>query len=182
MSRERVRWDVKQLRFDSADDLTEGMCQQVWSDLSGDAASAFIAVGKGVKAPATMIGVLKKNLRPRQKIDPTRIRQLTTALDDQSSEVRYKAENELRQLGPGVVAPLHQFLAGDVSPEVRRRVETVIKSFHNEDVHADRALEIIEAIATPQAKVLIEEIARGDAAETVTQCAQAGLMRLQARK
>jgi len=59
--------------------------------------------------------------------DPDRILRLLSDLDDDSFDVRQRADQQLRQMGPGILPWLHDEYQRNPSFEVRDRVRRMIR-------------------------------------------------------
>ena len=69
------------------------------------------------------------------------------------------------------------------SPEARRRAQTLLEQMSQWEPTADewreiRAIEVLERIATPAARALLADLAKGDPAARLTQEAKGSLGRL----
>jgi len=88
----------------------------------------------------------------------------------------------LEKLGAEVEAPLNRALSGRPSSEVRRRLEAmlaaprVIRSPNK--VRELRAITILEQIGTPEAKKVVETLAKGAPEARLTQEAKASAERM----
>src|SRR5262249_59087507 len=95
--------------------------------------------------------------------------------------VRAKANGALEKLGDLVAGPLQEALRREqLVLEARQRVEKLIKGLRGpitspERLRAIRAVEAIEYIGTPEARKLLEQIARGAAGAGLTVEAQESL-------
>jgi hypothetical protein len=97
--------------------------------------------------------------------------------------VRDKATRELESLGEVAGPVLQGALRGQPSLEVRRRVERLLELLHEqlpteERLRALRALQVLEHIGTPEARQVLESLAKGAPAARLTREAVASLKRL----
>ena len=104
-------------------------------------------------------------------------------LDSERFEVRSQAGRELERLGEGVVPALRKSLDNKPSPEMRRRAEVLIERLASsapsgQRLQALRSIEVLEWIGTPQARVLLDELAKGLPEARQTRDAKAALERL----
>jgi hypothetical protein len=81
---------------------------------------------------------------------------------------------------------LRRALEAGPSPEVRRRLETLLAGPEGlarsaEDRRAVRAVAVLERLGTPAARQLLEALSRGAPAARLTQEAKAALQRLSRR-
>jgi hypothetical protein len=91
--------------------------------------------------------------------------------------------HELERLGKSVEPLLREVLQGKPSPEVKRRVERLLGQVKGpfvsgEMLRALRAVEVLEHMATPEARQLLEALARGTPEARLTQEAKASLARV----
>ncbi len=118
-----------------------------------------------------------------------RIEQMIRDLDDDAFAVREKASTDLAGLGSVVKARLLQVLKDKPSPEVRRRVTDLLMSMPTKaktgpfphELAAIRAIEVLERLGTPEARRVLEKLARGAADDIRTREAKASLKRLARR-
>jgi hypothetical protein len=106
-----------------------------------------------------------------------------TDLDSDQFAVRAKATTELEQWSELAEAALRKALADQPSLEVRRRVQLLLERLDGpitspERLRAMRAVEVLEHIDTPEARRLLEQLARGAPAALLTKEAKASLGRL----
>jgi WD40 repeat protein len=182
-------WDVAQLLQQIAQPrtTTEASLERLWSDLaSGDAAIAFRAMGELAEAPDAAPKLIQDRLQPVPVPDAKRIADLVMDLGNEQYKVREKASLELEKLSDLAVPALRAQLAKKPSLEVHKRLELLLKKINGpltnpEMVRALRAVEVLEAIGTPQAQAVLDVLAKGAPAHRLTQTAQGALKRLQLR-
>ncbi len=179
-------WDALSLTGEppAAGNLSRKELEALWADLGGaDAAKGYRAIRALVAAPEPTVPFLREHLRALSPLDGKALARLIADLDAGQFAVREKAMHELEKLGPSAGPALRQVLAGQPSLEVRRRVEQLLAKqqrfiLTSEGLRSWRAIEVLEHIATPQARKLLEELARGVPAPGVSEEAQAALQRL----
>jgi hypothetical protein len=90
---------------------------------------------------------------------------------------------ELRNLGELAEATLRQKLQGNLTLEMRRRVEQLLQKEEAtpDRVREMRAIEVLEHIGTAEAKDLLQKLATGTPEARLTQEARASLERLAKR-
>jgi hypothetical protein len=156
-----------------------------WADLAGDdAARAFRARAALTAAPESTVSWLRERFRPMAAPDPARLARLLTDLDSDDFTVRQKATRELRALGDLARPALQKLLDKKASPEVRQRVEDLLKNPKDltpDQLRGIRGVEVLEEIATPQARKMLETLATGFPGARLTQEAKAALKRLNAK-
>lgn len=183
-------WDLTGRRAPAGErpaPVTEATLAARWADLGGpDAARAFQAAWDLAAAPALAVTFLRQRVRPAEPVSRRRLAELVADLDDDAFDVRERASHELAVLGPVAEAALRRALAQPPSLEVRRRVEHLLDAMdpgHNpEQVRLLRALAVLEHAATPDARALLQSLAKGSPDATLTQEAKASLDRLTRRQ
>jgi WD40 repeat protein len=183
-------WDVSDLGKGggaAAPRLSPDELESLWLDLSGaNAGRAYRAVWKFAAAPRQGVPFLKRCLMAPPTTDEKRLAKLIGDLDDDSFSVREKASRELEQLGAKAERPLRQALARGPSTETRRRIEHLLERFGGKaspplpsrELIALRVLEALERSESPQAREVIEELARGTPDSRLAREAAASLRRL----
>jgi hypothetical protein len=162
-------WDLSELAKSSqprtarlsAEDL-----KHLWDDLrSDDAGTAFQARTKLVGAPDQAAALLSEHVRPAEPPDPKRIEELLADLDSDKSATRDAAGKELQSLAEQIEPILRRTLDGQPSPEVRKRIEALLAGPRaaptSEQLRTLRAIQILEAIATPPACEVLKKLAAG---------------------
>jgi WD40 repeat protein len=154
-----------------------------WKVLADDdAAGAFAALADFVAAPKQAVAWIKDKVKPAALVDGKRVQDLIAQMDDNQYKVRDKASSELFKLGEQIVPDLDNALNGKPSPEARKRLEELRTKLtgwmlHGERLRAYRAVEILERIATPEARKLLQALADGAPGALLTTSAQAALKR-----
>jgi hypothetical protein len=159
---------------------------RAWADLAADAPTAFAARGVLANAPETAVPLLKERLKPARPADAEQLRRWLADLDSDRFAVREEARKGLEEMGELAAAALRQALVRKPSPEARRRIQVLLDKLRGpitrpEAVRALRAVAVLEDIATPEARRVLEELARGTPEARLTQEAQASLGRLSHR-
>ncbi len=156
-----------------------------WADLaSEDAGRAYAAVWRLAEAPEkAAVTLLRKHLRPAADADIEKTRQLVRDLDSDQFEVREKAFKQLENLGNDAVPALREALERNPSAEARRRLETLLARPSGlvtspEILRRLRAIQVLERIASADARRVLGELAGGVAHAPETQHAKASLERL----
>ncbi|MDB5314023.1 MAG: hypothetical protein JWO38_8225 [Gemmataceae bacterium] len=156
----------------------------LWADLrSADAAAADRAVRHLAARPEDAVSLLRRHLRPLPRPDPARVAGLVQDLGDPAFARRESAEQELTPVADSVVPDLRQATRSD-SAEVRQRAQRILAAatrpvLTGEPLREVRAVEALERAGTADARVLLEELARG--AGRRAEEAKAALKRLRPR-
>jgi hypothetical protein len=160
--------------------------ERLWDDLAGrDAARAYGAVWALTAAPERAVPFLKERLRADSG-DARRIRRLIADLDDRRFAVREAASRDLARLGPAAAPALRDALRDTPSPEVQKRITTLLAGVaevgplvrSTEELRAVRAVQALEYIGTAGARDVLRTLAAGAPGARVTDDARASLERL----
>jgi WD40 repeat protein len=166
----------------------QGTLAEHWKRLRGGEGPArfasLVALAESGKEAVALIG---EQVRPARPIPPERFAALLKGLDADDFKTREAARRQLSEYAELAEAPLRAALQGKPTPEVRRAVEELLEKLAPREPSADelpalRALEVLERVGTPEAKAVLEKLARGAEASWLTREAKASLARLAARK
>ena len=177
-------WNAPPLKEAKANAVkpTAEQLQRWWEDLAGaDAAVAHQASAKLVFSPTSAVAMLRAKLRPISAVDPNKIAPLIKDLDSSQFQVRDQAIRQLEALEDLVEPALLAALAATPSLEKRRRLESLLEkaAAHSaRQMQMLRALTVLERIASPEARQVIESLSRGTPDARITREAQASLRRV----
>jgi hypothetical protein len=159
-----------------------------WTDLPSDMLKARQSTWALVRLPRETIPFLNEKLRPAKlptKPDMERFERLIRDLDSDDFQVREKATQELEKAIENAEPSLRLALEGKPSLDVQRRIERLLDkqgaTVTEERTRTVRALEVLEEMNTPEARKLIEGLAKGAPGAWLTQEAKASLERLAKR-
>jgi WD40 repeat protein len=185
------RWTARRSGTAAAADASAGKAalgerelDSLWANLaSPDAAAAFQAMRTMWLHPRQGVTLLQARLRPSTGPDPSQIPQLIKALDDNRFARREEAMRTLTQLGKLAESGLRQSLAQNPSAEARRRMEQLLDRLQRpapdpEMLRALRAIEILEPMTDPEARQLLQKLAKGMLSAETTREARAALDRM----
>jgi hypothetical protein len=166
--------------------LSAAGVKQRWAALGGeDAERAYDAVRDLVRSPETALAWLEKALRPVRAMDPKQAAALLRDLASRKYPHREAASQALEDLAEGAAPAVRQALRGQPSLETRRRLGQVLEKLDPlkspQRLRELRAVEVLEGIASPRARRLLEGLAQGMPEAGLTQEARASLRRLAAR-
>jgi RNA polymerase sigma factor (sigma-70 family) len=179
-------WDAGKLKREAsapAAVLQPKEVDALWADLAGDdAAKAFRSILTLASAKQT-VPYLRERMQPVPPVDPKIIQQLIADLDSDNFQTRTKASKELEKLGEAAVPALREVLAGKTSLETQQRVQPILAKLTSgvltvEQVRLVRAVEVLERLATPEARQLLQSLAEGAPGALPTEQARAALGRL----
>ncbi len=165
-------------------ELKEAQLKAVWADLAAKDPA------RGVQACAILYGAknvipfMKENLKAdkftQPQADAKTIAKLIADLDAGAFATRQKAEMELAKLGPAAAAAIDAALKEPKSAEQKMRLERLKEGAKESPTMTQgrRALEVLVALRTPEAKELLEKLSRGEEKEWLTQAAKQALARI----
>jgi RNA polymerase sigma factor (sigma-70 family) len=155
----------------------------LWDDLLGaDAGRAYAAACRLARS-ADGVRFLGRRLPPvGLPADADRVARLVKSLDSDEFAQREKASRELARLGEAAEPLLRKALEGEPAAETRRRLNEALENLspEGERLRAGRAVEALELAGTPEARQVLESLARGVPGARRTREAQAALERLRA--
>jgi RNA polymerase sigma factor (sigma-70 family) len=185
-------WDLRGVRTERRRpaELSPRERETLWADLAGaDAARAYRAIGS-LAAAKGAVSFLKGRLPAVPELDAggrKRLDALIADLDSDDFAVRQKATAELEKLGESAAPALHEHLAGSPPLETRRRLQGILDKWERpgsspEALRLTRAVEVLERAGTPEAREVLEAVAKGAPGTRRTQEAKAALGRLKRRE
>jgi hypothetical protein len=181
-------WDVVRQQEARPGRLGEAELQGFWRALADDdAENADRALCTLAAKAEQSLPFLRRHLRPAKVAEEERLARLIADLDSDRFAVRERAVQELGRRGESAETALRQALKRSPSLEARRRMERLLEQFRRSPLAPDllrslRAAEVLERIATPEARRLLEELARGAREARLTREAKASLQRLAGRQ
>jgi WD40 repeat protein len=176
-------WDTSGIKPEKGTGEKIG-AEAVWAGLGDDTpTTAFDAMGRLTEAPEAAVRLLRERLKPADAADAKRVDALIAQLNDDDFEKREGASKELAKIGAQAVSALQKAAKDPASAEVARRVGELLTKIKEGAVSGEalreaRAMEVLEGLGTPDAKKLLEELAKGAAGSALTQEAKAALKRL----
>jgi hypothetical protein len=128
------------------------------------------------------VALLKEHLRPVTAADEQRVRALVRALDHESFAERERASAELEELAEAALPALKEAKSDPGSAQRRRRAEALSEKLSVAPpgpllLRGQRAVAALEAMNTPEARRLLESLARGLPEARLTKEARAALGR-----
>jgi DNA-binding beta-propeller fold protein YncE len=170
--------------------LTEATLASSWAGLGSDEGGKAYAALRMLRAdPAHSVPFLQERLKPgTERPDEKKIRQWIADLDAEEFATREKASKELEKLGKHAEDRMRQALAAGPQVEAQKRLEKLLKLLGEDrplstDQERDvRAVRILEQAGTPEARTLLESLAKESRGWWVTQEAKSALQRLEQRQ
>lgn len=159
-------WDVTGRALRGPLTLSPSELEARWKALAGeDAMAAHRAIWELVAAAKDTLPFLAKHLRPSASLTPDQEKRIGILIQDLNSDrlpVRKKAVHELEQLGEAVLPALQSALENAVPPKARRHLEQLIEKVQDSgNLQQMRAIEVLEHIATPEARQILQKLADG---------------------
>jgi WD40 repeat protein len=156
----------------------------LWTALADtDGRKGHRAMMKLTASPSDAVAFLRKRIEPAATLGEKEIEKLLADLDNEDFTVRDKASRGLERVGKAAKAALTKALEQKPAAEKRRRIEELLEGFEKSGPASDllqpmRALEVLEHIATPEAREALEALAKGPPDAKLTREAKAILQRL----
>jgi hypothetical protein len=176
-------WDVRPPR-----DAAKKTFAEAWEVLAdADAKTGFQAQGRFLAEPGEAVEWIAARVKPANPPDPAGVRALIADLDSNEFATRDRATRELEEYGAAAAAALREVAASSSSAEARRRADGLLRNVENgilpaPELRALRAVEVLEWIATPEARARLLELAKGAADARLTRDAAAAGKRLEGGK
>jgi WD40 repeat protein len=151
----------------------------------GKSEKAYQAEWRLAAAGQPAVEFMEKNLQPVPKDWGSPLQKAVAGLEENRSEQRDAAMNELDCYGSLVELSLRKALSDPHSSEARARIEYLLEKQQSHFpsgalLRSLRAIEVLEWIGTPQARGLLEKIAAGNPQARLTREAKASLERVTA--
>jgi hypothetical protein len=182
-----VVWDVTGVSpAAKAARLSPAELKELWVALAApDGAAALKAVRRLALAREQALPFLRETLSKQPVVDPARLARLVADLDADAFETRDRASAELARQGRLAEPALRRALQEKPSAELRLRAETLLKNLDGRlppaALQAVRALEVLELMGTPEARKVVDLLAKQSAGTPVAEEAKATLDRLLGR-
>jgi hypothetical protein len=182
-----LRWDLARAAGDpKAAPRMESELGRLLDALSGEPAAAFRAQGTLVLAGDRAVSLLGARILPARAPAEGMVERLIARLDSENFAIREEAATELQKLGDQAEPALRRASSGADSLEMRRRLERLLAPLQEPRLSAERlrqrrAVAVLEQIGSPEARKVLEKLARGAPGAGLTREANAALRRLEAR-
>jgi hypothetical protein len=174
-------WDVRRAGKKPARALAPARRERFWEILAEDNEAAALAVRRLASDPARTVGYVRARLAP--PVDGQKVARLIADLDAPEYRTRTAASAALARLGTFVEGSLRRALARKPTAEQQRRLEKLLAQLaddprNGEHRQALRAIDLLEAVGTAEARLVLEKLAGGHADAELTRLAKAALARL----
>jgi hypothetical protein len=128
--------------------------------------------------------LLRERLQPVQPAAAEITEPLIRDLDSDAFAKRQESLKKLQELGLRAEPALRKGLEGNLSAEQRKRIESLLEALASpgrvlsaEELREVRAVALLERLTSPDARRLLEELAKGVKGARLTQEAQQALQR-----
>lgn len=182
-------WDLAAVDAkDTPANVTEKELAELDADLAGgDAVKANRAIALLVRHPKLAVPFLQERLKPTVAVDAQQVEKLVNDLSSKEADAVKQATDELMKLAELAEPALRKALAANPAAEVKQRIEKLLQALTGAIVPAEqlrvlRQVEILERIGMPEARQVLEALAKGAPGSRLTQESQAAVQRLQKRK
>ncbi len=148
-------------------EFTDAQLRAAWHLLAdNDAEKAFAAMYDLAATPAQALPFLNQHLKPAMALNLGNVNRQLADLEGSTFKVREKAMADLLQLDTSVVPFIDKALASMRPLEVQLRLKKIrdqltSRLLMDEALRQFRAVEVLEHIGTPEARRLLERLARG---------------------
>jgi hypothetical protein len=150
--------------------------------LGEDATAGWQAMSALLRSPARAVEMARRHLRAEWVPLTTAERdRLIGQLDDDNPKVRQRAQDRLELHIRTAEAALKKALAGKPSPEARRRLRQLLDGvglYPQALTPLLRVVGLLERLATPEAKAVLQEVVGWQSASILADEAKAALARL----
>jgi WD40 repeat protein len=156
-----------------------------WAELrDGDAMTAFNAIKRLVRFPDRALPLLSEKVGPIEPPDLKVVTKQIADLDHKDFRKREAAARALGEWGERAREPLRQALKGEISPEMRERIDRLLAAEDRltpEQLRRLRAIEVAELIGSADALKVLARWASGAPGAQFTIEAAAAAQRLASR-
>jgi WD40 repeat protein len=158
----------------------------LWHDLaSSDVPKAWAAIEVLAEDPR-VIDFLRQKLPPIRATSRNEIAKQIETLSSDSFEKREQATRELAAFFEGAQAELESAQKRDLPAEAKRRIQALLQSLDNPNLSGDRlrqwrAVAVLERVASPESKKLLQELAAGLPEARLTLAAKDALARMRSQ-
>jgi hypothetical protein len=179
-------WDLSRIELEPrpVKKLTPTQLAGLWDGLANEKpADAYQTMRLAIDAGPQVVDLFRERLEKVAVVDDKHIAKLIGDLDSDEFEMRENATKELETIGTLVVPALRKVLKGAPSAEVRQRAEGLLKKLDGpgslgQQQRPARAVEVLEAIGTPEAIKALEAVAKRQANDDLAREVKAALARL----
>ncbi len=164
--------------------LSSDKVNALWDALADpESDTAYQAMVALSGSPKQAVTLLKERLKPAKVMEEAEVDKLINELNGDSFENRQKALRELGKTGERYRHIFQDALENDPAPEARKHLEQLLAWLEPgnpmpEIMRDARAIEVLESFAAPEARALLESLAKGARGSPLTREAAAALRRM----
>jgi WD40 repeat protein len=164
--------------------LPDDEMKSAWATLGGQADRAFALMQRLLASPRQAEALLTEHLRPTGAPDARMLEKLLKELGSDDFETRWRATDRLAGFGEAIRPLLRKALAATKDVDLRLRLQVILRKLEpesgaSERLRRGRALQLLEQLDTPRARMQLKALAGGpDGA--LTRQAREALKRLKA--
>jgi WD40 repeat protein len=181
-----LAWNLPHPRHASvpAGEIAAKELEFLWTDLAADdAVNAYRSIRKLASASAQTAAFLRNRLTPVAHVDVKKIEQLIRDLESVNYPTRIRATTELAALGELAMPAMNKAFANPSSLETKRRLQPLLQKLTTGTLTPDqlrvvRAIEVLERMASAEARQQLASLAKGAPGALPTRQAQAALDRI----
>jgi RNA polymerase sigma factor (sigma-70 family) len=181
-------WDLARVVHDAPGTapLDDAKIAALWRDF-GNPDNTFDLWATAVLSsdPARAVAFFKDHVKPDTSDHDERLARAVADLQDEDFKVRERALEELRRFGGEAIPPLRELQRTATDPRLQARLRAFLTMAEVDGVTPPaevprelRAVRVLEKIGTPEARQLLEELAKGAPSARLTVAAKAALERL----
>jgi hypothetical protein len=168
-------------------ELSKDELAKAWNDLADgvDGGKVHRAMTTLAGDPGGAVALIRQQIQAAHAPDAKHLARLLGDLDSDVFQVRTKAFAELDGLGDGIVGFLQDQLQRQyLALEMRRRLQSLVEKHDPANLPPNRlreirAVELLEHLGVPAAREVLEALAQGNPAASLTRAARAAAERLQ---
>ncbi|CAN5551130.1 hypothetical protein BH10PLA2_BH10PLA2_15280 [soil metagenome] len=166
---------------------TQADLEGFWKDLeNADAGQAYRAIFSLVSSPDAAVGLLRDRLHPVPSLNAAQRQQQDLAIANLGSdqfEVRHQAVLSLEKLGEAAEPAIRIALAKRPSTDARAHLQELLQKLESsgrqqEHLRVARACEVLERLATAEARAILAKLAKGADGTRQSMLAQKALDRI----
>jgi WD40 repeat protein len=165
--------------------LSDAECAELWRELGdANAEKAYAAMWKLAAAPRQAVPLMRQRM---PVVTATQFTRLIAELDSDDFRRREGAMRRLQDIGPTVQTALRKMLTAKPSPEVRRRVQSLLERWETPEAKATvrralRGVEVLELLGAAESHGVLKNLADGSLESVLTREARSALHRLKRQR
>jgi hypothetical protein len=177
------------LRIGAATDFSPKEADRLWRLLgSDDETEAEQAIERLVGGRDRALAALRERMRPLDRPNPQRIKELVRLLDDSDADVRERATCDLIQAGSAIENEVRALMGREMAAETEARLRIVLNDISTKDApdqppaarsrREQRLVRMLQEIGTPEAVERLITMSAGPEDASATRLARIALQRV----